>query len=55
MVLSDILLKKLVCPNCKGKLVYEKEKDKLICHKCNLAYRITNNIPVLLNDEAEKL
>lgn len=55
MTLSDQLLNKLACPQCKKGLVFEKEKTKLICNECKLAYRVTNNIPVLLLDEAEKL
>lgn len=55
MALSEKLLDKLVCPTCKNNLTYEKENEKLICNTCQLAYRVTNNVPVLLADEAEKL
>lgn len=55
MTLSEKLLEKLVCPNCKGKLLYLAEKDQLICDPCGLAYRVDNGVPVLLVDEAEKL
>ena len=33
----------------------EKDNEKLICGECKLAYRVANNVPVLLADEAEKL
>lgn len=55
MALSEKLVEKLVCPTCKTSLTYEKEKELLICGECQVAYRVTNNVPVLLADEAEKL
>ncbi len=55
MALPEKLLEKLVCPECKGKLQYLEEKNRLVCNECRLAYRIDNEVPVLLTDEAEKL
>lgn len=55
MALSDKLLEKLVCPDCKKKLIYEEQKNRLVCNTCRVAYRVTDNVPVLLTDEAEKL
>lgn len=55
MTLPDKLLDKLVCPQCKGKLIYEQAEEKLVCEACKLAFRVTDNIPVLLVDEAEKI
>ncbi len=52
-MVSKELLKILVCPKCHGKLVYKKEE--LICHSCLLAYRIEDDIPVMLIDEARKI
>lgn len=54
-MLDKKLLDILVCPKCKGDLEYDKKKDRLICHKCKLAYPIKDDIPVMLIDEAEKL
>ncbi|MFQ5498159.1 MAG: Trm112 family protein [Candidatus Zixiibacteriota bacterium] len=54
-MLSDQLLSKLACPKCKMSLDYDKEQDRLLCKHCMLAYRITDSIPVLLVDEAEKM
>lgn len=55
MPLSDKLLDKLVCPGCKNKMEYDQKNNKLICKTCQLIYKINNDIPVLLADEAEKL
>ena len=55
MTLPGKLLEKLVCPQCKGKLDYQDKDNRLVCKDCALAYRVINNIPVLLVDEAEKL
>lgn len=54
MALSNQLLEKLACPKCKGKLTYLEEDNQLLCDSCRLSYRITDNIPVLLIDEAEE-
>ena len=54
-MLSEKLLEILACPKCKGDLEYQRENQKLLCHKCNLAYRIEDDIPVMLIDEAEKI
>ncbi len=53
MALTDKLLDVLVCPKCKGKLEYIKEDEILKCDNCRLKFKIDNNIPVLLIDEAE--
>jgi len=53
--LSKELLEVLACPKCKGSLEYKKRKQKLVCSKCRLAYRVENGIPVMLVEEAEKL
>ncbi|HGX93275.1 MAG TPA: Trm112 family protein [Candidatus Tenderia sp.] len=46
------LLDILVCPVCKGPLVYAKAKGELICKADRLAYPIRDDIPVMLEDEA---
>jgi len=45
----------LVCPLCKGPLVYLKDKRELLCKPDRLAYPIRDDIPVMLEDEARKL
>lgn len=49
------LLDILVCPLCKGPLVYRKERQELICKADRLAYPIRDDIPVMLEDEARQL
>jgi uncharacterized protein len=55
MGLSKELQKIIVGPKCKGELEYEKDNNKLKCESCRLAYKIVDDIPVLLVDEAESL
>ncbi len=54
MPLSPELLGILVCPACKGDLVYEESAQRLTCNACRLRYRIVDDIPVMLSDEAER-
>ena len=49
------LLDILVCPVCKGPLVYVKAKNELVCKGERLAYPIKDDIPVMLEDEAREL
>lgn len=49
------LLDILVCPVCKGKLVYRKEEGELICKVDRLAFPIRDGIPVMLVEEAREL
>ncbi len=45
----------LVCPVCKGPLVYIKKQSELICKADRLAYPVREDIPVMLEDEARQL
>lgn len=49
------LLDILACPICKGPLIYRKEDQELVCKVDRLAYRIENDIPVMLADEARSI
>lgn len=49
------LLDILVCPICKGPLVYKKADAELICKADRLAYPIRDDIPVMLEEEARRL
>jgi len=54
MPLSPDLLSILVCPACKGDLVYDAAAETLTCQRCRLRYRVEDDIPVMLVDKAEK-
>jgi len=41
----------LVCPACKGNLIFEE--TRIICPACRKAYPIRDGIPVMLINEAE--
>jgi len=49
------LLDILVCPICKGPLVFRKAEKELVCRPDRLAFPIRDDIPVMLEDEARKL
>lgn len=49
------LLDVLVCPICKGPLVYQKDANELICKADRLAYPIKDDIPIMLEEEARQL
>ncbi|MDO6565996.1 Trm112 family protein [Alteromonas sp. 1_MG-2023] len=52
MAFDNKLLEVLACPVCKGKLVLNEEKDKLICRFDRLAFDIIDGIPVLIESKA---
>ncbi|MCK5876742.1 MAG: Trm112 family protein [Candidatus Marithrix sp.] len=49
------LLDILVCPVTKGPLIYDKDKQELLCKGSQLAYPIREGIPVMLTDEARHI
>ena len=49
------LLDILVCPVCKGPLIFVKPRDELVCRADRLAYPIRDDIPVMLEDEARQI
>ena len=53
--MDNKLLDILVCPICKGPLVYKKDAQELICKGDRLAYPIKDGIPVMLQEEAREL
>ncbi len=54
-MLDQSFLDILVCPKCHGKLDYADESEKLRCWACRLAYRIEDEIPIMLIDDAEPI
>lgn len=51
-MLSKELLAVLACPKCKGPVKYDK--NKLICNRCRLKFKIIDDIPDMLVEDAEK-
>jgi uncharacterized protein YbaR (Trm112 family) len=49
------LLEILVCPVCKGPLIFKKDSNELICKGDRLAYPVRDDIPVMLENEAREL
>ncbi len=68
-MLDKELLDILACPKCKSEIIeknedgkeekkqinleYDEKNQKLICHNCRLNYKIEDDIPIMLIDEAE--
>lgn len=53
MALSKELLEILACPVCKADIIYEEENQKIICTKCGRKYPVKDDIPIMLESEAE--
>lgn len=49
------LLEILVCPVCKGELLYRRAQNELICKADRLAFPIRDDIPVMLEVEARRI
>ena len=50
-MIDDELKAILVCPACKGDLLFEE--TRIICRACRKSYPIRDGIPVMLITEAE--
>ena len=55
MAVSNDLLEILACPQCKGDIRLNETQNGLICDRCKLLYRIQDDIPIMLIDEAKKM
>ena len=49
------LLEILVCPLCKGPLVWRKDAAELLCKADRLGFPVRDGIPVMLEEEARVL
>lgn len=49
------LLEILVCPLCKGPLLWKKDAAELVCKADRLAFPVRDGIPVMLEEEARTL
>jgi hypothetical protein len=52
MALDPELLKILACPLCKAEVKLTADEKGLKCLRCHRVYRIEDDIPVMLIDEA---
>ena len=52
-MLDKQLLEILACPKCKGDLEYDEQHNLLICPNCRLKFKIEDDIPIMLLEEAE--
>ena len=55
MPLDPLLLEILVCPESKKALLYFESESFLFCPDSRLKYRIEDDIPVMLIEEAERV
>lgn len=55
MNLDPSLLEILACPQCRGALAVDTDRDELVCNACRLAYPVRDDIPVMLVGEARTL
>jgi uncharacterized protein YbaR (Trm112 family) len=49
------LLEILVCPICKGPLLYRPAAEELVCKADRLGFPVKDGIPVMLEEDARKL
>ena len=54
-VIDKKLLSILVCPVSKAPVVYDEEREELVCKASGLAYPVRDGIPVMLEEEARQL
>ena len=51
-MIAKELLEILVCPACKQALQYRESPESLKCTQCHRVYAVTDDIPIMLVDEA---
>lgn len=54
-MLSREFIEILACPRCRGELIYDEERNVLVCNSCRLYYPIEEDIPILLTESAKPL
>lgn len=54
-MLDPKLLEILACPRCRGAVTPLADHSALDCPACGLRYRVEDDIPIMLIDEARKL
>ena len=54
-LLDKDLIKILICPITKSKLIYDKKNNELISKDAGLVFSIINGVPILIIEEARNL
>ena len=54
-MLDPKLLEILACPACKGPVTPLPDHSALDCRACGLRFRVEDDVPIMLLDEAGKL
>ena len=54
-MLDPKLLDILACPVCRSQVVPDAEHKWLYCNTCSVRYRVEQDIPIMLPEEAEKV
>ena len=49
------LLEVLVCPQTRGPLRYDRQRQELVSEGARLAYPVRDGVPIMLIDEAREL
>lgn len=49
------LLEILVCPQTRGPLTYDRDKQELVSRQAGLAYPVRDGIPIMLIGEAREM
>lgn len=52
MRLDWMVMEIIACPACRGSLSASEAGEELVCARCELAYPVKDDIPVLLVDQA---
>jgi uncharacterized protein len=53
-MLDSKLVEILACPVCKTGITYDEANQKIICGTCGRKYPVRDDIPIMLESEAEK-
>lgn len=54
-MLDPKLLEILACPVCRQPVTPDQDHQWLYCKQCSVRYRVEDDIPIMLPDEAEKV
>ncbi len=52
-MLDPKLLEILACPKCRQAVLPDQEHKWLYCRQCSVRYRVEDDIPIMLPEEAE--